>query len=128
MGFEQEPYEDKSLKAIEKSFSPEFRNRLTGVIRFNPLAMEIVEQIVEKMVTELEQRLQVKGISLRLDPSARSYLAHKGFDTQFGARPIRRLIEAEISHPLSNEILFGKLAKGGEVVIRSKDDELIFAY
>jgi ATP-dependent Clp protease ATP-binding subunit ClpA len=128
VGFGKSPYEDKSIKAIEKAFSPEFRNRLTGTIQFNSLPTEVIEQIVEKMITELEERLKSKNITLTLDPSARTYIAEKGFDPQFGARPIRRLIETEISHPLSSEILFGKLADGGEVVIRSEDDKLIFDY
>lgn len=128
VGFAKSPYEDKSQKAIEKAFSPEFRNRLTDTIQFNPLPMEVIEQIVEKMISELEERLKSKNITITLEESARKYIAEKGFDEQFGARPIRRLIENEISHPLSSEILFGKLATGGEVVIRSKEDRLIFDY
>ncbi|MBI2340236.1 MAG: ATP-dependent Clp protease ATP-binding subunit ClpA [Deltaproteobacteria bacterium] len=128
IGFEKEEYEDKSLKAIEKAFNPEFRNRLTAIVRFNALDMTIAEQIVEKMVSELEERLKGKGVTLTLEPSARKYLAEKGFDAKFGARPIRRLIETEISHVLSSEILFGKLSKGGNVVVRSEEGKLKFDF
>jgi len=126
LGFEKTEYEDYSDKAIEKAFSPEFRNRLSGMVRFNPLPSDVIEQIVEKMVAELEERLQVQNVSLVLEPSARTYLAQEGFDPKFGARPIRRLIEKEIAQALSNEILFGKLSSGGEVVIHCRDEALDF--
>ncbi len=128
VGFGKAEYEDKSKKAIEKAFTPEFRNRLTGIVQFDSLPTEVIEQIVEKMVAELEDRLKAKGITLTLDPSARAYIAKKGFDPQFGARPIRRLIETEISHALSSEILFGQLGDGGDVIIRCKKDKLAFDY
>lgn len=128
IGFEKKEYEDKSLKAIEKGFSPEFRNRLTGIVRFNPLESSIVEQIVSKMVAELEQRLKERGIVIHLEPSARAWLAEKGFDSQFGARPIRRLIESEIAKPLSTEILFGKLQGGGSVDVDLVDGKIVFKF
>lgn len=126
IGFEQAPYQDRSLKAIEKLFSPEFRNRLTDIVSFNALTIPIVEQIVDKLIAQLESRLKVKNVSLVLDDSARTYLAQKGFDPQMGARPIRRLIESKISQPLSQEILFGRLAGGGQVQITAKKDQLEF--
>ena len=129
IGFEQKStYQDRSAKAVDKQFSPEFRNRLTSVVQFNSLPTSVTEQIVEKMVNELEARLKAQNISLVLEPAARRYLAQKGFDEQYGARPIRRLIEAEISHALSDEILFGKLAKGGQVVIDIEGDKLKFSF
>jgi ATP-dependent Clp protease ATP-binding subunit ClpA len=128
VGFGQKEYEDRSLKAVEKAFSPEFRNRLTAIIQFQPLDLKIAEQIVVKMVSQLEERLKAKGINLVLEDSARKYLAEKGFDPKFGARPLRRLIETEISHVLSSEILFGKLAKGGKVVIKEGEGKLGFEY
>ncbi len=129
IGFEKSPYQDKSLKAVEKTFSPEFRNRLTSIVSFNALTTPIVEQIVDKMIAQLEARLQSKQVSLSLDPAARTYLAQKGFDPQMGARPIRRLIETEISQPLSQEILFGKLTnQGGQVTIQCKNNTLNFIY
>ncbi len=129
IGFEQESsFEDASAKALERMFSPEFRNRLTAVVRFRSLGTAIAEQIVEKMVSELEERLSSKRISLVLEASARCYLAEKGYDERYGARPVRRLIEKEISHALSDEILFGRLAKGGRVVISVSDDRLSFDF
>ncbi len=128
IGFEKRAYEDKSLKAIEKQFSPEFRNRLTSVVQFKALTLEIAESIVVKMIGELEARLKMKQISLTLDSAARRYLAEKGFDAQYGARPMRRLIENEISHVLSSEILFGKLEKGGQVLVTVQDGKLKFEY
>jgi ATP-dependent Clp protease ATP-binding subunit ClpA len=129
IGFEQEAtHRERSGKAIERAFSPEFRNRLTAVVHFKPLGMEIVEQIAEKMVTELEARLKAQNITLVLAPEARRYLAERGFDPAYGARPIRRLIEQEISHALSDEILFGRLAKGGQVTIGLRDGRLTFAF
>jgi len=129
IGFEQKAsYQDRSAKAVEQAFSPEFRNRLTSIVQFNSLPLEVAEQIVEKMVSELEERLKAQGISLVLEPAARRYLAEKGFDAKYGARPIRRLIETEISHALSEEILFGRLAKGGQVTIDREGDRLGFSY
>jgi ATP-dependent Clp protease ATP-binding subunit ClpA len=129
IGFEQTAkFEDRSHKAIERAFSPEFRNRLTATVQFAGLDMPIVEQVVEKMVQELESRLKKQNITLVLEPAARRWIAEKGYDPAFGARPIRRLIEQEISHKLSDEILFGKLAKGGQVVIGAADGKLTFTY
>jgi ATP-dependent Clp protease ATP-binding subunit ClpA len=129
MGFEQKAdFSGKSDKAVEKAFAPEFRNRLTAIVQFRSLGSEIAEQIVEKMVAELETRLKARGVHLTLDPSARTWLAKKGYDAKYGARPMRRLIETEISHKLSHEILFGRLAKGGDVVIKGSDSGLVFEY
>ena len=129
IGFEQKAnYSDKSDKAIEKAFAPEFRNRLTSVVQFRSLGSEIAEQIVEKMVAELENRLKARGVNLTLDPTARSWIAVKGYDAKFGARPMRRLIESEISHKLSHEILFGRLAKGGHVRIKAGEEGLVFEF
>ena len=88
----------------------------------------MVERVVEKMIAELEARLKAQNITLVLEPAARRYLASKGFDDRYGARPIRRLIETEISHALSDEILFGRLAKGGQITIGARKDKLTFKY
>ncbi len=129
IGFEQKSdFAGKSEKAVEKAFTPEFRNRLTAIVQFRALGSEIAEQIVEKMVAELETRLKARGVHLTLDATARAWLARKGYDPKFGARPMKRLIEAQISHKLSHEILFGKLAKGGDVTIKATGDGLVFEY
>jgi len=126
VGFGKKDFEDRSLKAIEKQFSPEFRNRLTSIITFLPLSPAVTEEIVRKMVRQLGERLAAKQVKIELEESACKYLASKGFDAHFGARPLRRVIENEISKPLSREILFGKLQKGGEVKISAKNDVLSF--
>ncbi|HYC01213.1 MAG TPA: ATP-dependent Clp protease ATP-binding subunit ClpA [Candidatus Limnocylindrales bacterium] len=129
IGFESKAdFTGKSSKAIETAFNPEFRNRLTAIVQFRALGMDIAEQIVEKMVAELEARLKPRGIDLVLDPSARAWLARKGYDEKFGARPMRRLIENEISHKLSHEILFGRLARGGSVTIKGGESGLAFEF
>ena len=115
-------------KALHNLFSPEFRNRLDAVITFNPLEKEEIEKIVEKMVGELELQLQEKKVSISLSAKARSFLATKGYDPNFGARPLRRMIMKEIGDVLTEEILFGKLSKGGEVLIDVSDKKLAFSY
>jgi ATP-dependent Clp protease ATP-binding subunit ClpA len=101
---------------------------LTATVQFNPLPLEVAEQIVEKMISELETRLRAKNVTVTLDPSARRYLAEKGFDERYGARPLRRVIETEISQPLSQALLFGPLVKGGQVTIVARDGKLDFEY
>ncbi|WP_442915956.1 ATP-dependent Clp protease ATP-binding subunit ClpA [Leptospira sp. GIMC2001] len=117
LGFGERVDDDRDMKALERMFSPEFRNRLTSIIRFNSLQMEQVEKIVEKIITELEVKLKPKKVSIELTSTARSYLANKGFDPDLGARPIARFIDIEIGKKLSKEILFGKLVNGGKVKI-----------
>ncbi len=128
VGFAQNAYEDKSSEAINRYFSPEFRNRLNAIIQFNPLEIEVVEKIVDKMVNELEERLQSKKVSIDLTPAARTYLAKKGYDPQLGARPVQRLIDKEVAERLSKEILFGQLAQGGSAKISVKGKELSFEF
>ena len=118
----------RDQKAIHNLFSPEFRNRLDGIISFNALDMEIIERIVDKMVAELEMQLKDKKVAIQLTEKARSWLAAKGFDPDYGARPLRRLISKEIGDALTEEILFGRLASGGRVQIDAKDKKLTFAY
>ena len=108
---------DKGKKAIEKLFSPEFRNRLDEMVTFNPLSIEIVEQIVDKFFREIQSQVEAKKVTARLAPAARNWLARNGFSPEYGARPLARLMQIEIKDSLSNEILFGRLASGGEVTI-----------
>ena len=127
VGFGKEEFEDKSAQAIERYFSPEFRNRLTATLHFNSLSKEVVEKIVDKMIGQLADRLKAKKIMIELTPQARKFIAKKGYDKQLGARPIQRLIEEEITKKLSQEILFGDLSTGsGNVKIVVKDGELGF--
>lgn len=121
--------ESKSMKAIEQLFSPEFRNRLDGIVNFAPLDVAIMEMIVDKFLTELNQQLAGKKVSIGLSPAARTWLAQKGYDPRYGARPLGRLIQIEIKDVLSDEILFGKLEKGGGVLVDIDENEkMSFTY
>ncbi|HEY2149697.1 MAG TPA: ATP-dependent Clp protease ATP-binding subunit ClpA [Vicinamibacterales bacterium] len=119
---------NKSKTAIEKVFSPEFRNRLDAIVTFRPLNASVMEEIVEKFVLQLEQQLAERHVAITLAPEARSWLAVKGFDPIFGARPLARVIQKEVRDPLTDEILFGTLEHGGTVTIGLADDKLTFAY
>jgi len=114
------------LKAIEKMFSPEFRNRLTRVVQFNALPREVMEQIVDKFIVELGDQLGERNVTISLDLAARAWLAVKGYDELFGARPLGRLIQETIRQPLADELLFGKLEKGGHVSVGEVDGKLTF--
>ncbi len=130
IGF-QSPSQDshhKSLKAIEQAFTPEFRNRLDAVVTFNPLPMAVIEQVVDKFLKQLEIQLGARKVRLTITPDAKRWLATHGYDSKFGARPLARLIEQEIETPLADELLFGRLEKGGEVHIDCHNDALHFAY
>ncbi len=108
---------DKGLKAVESLFSPEFRNRLDGIVAFNGLTIEIMERIVDKFVAELEAQLEEKRVRLSLTAHARLWLAENGYDPAFGARPLARLIQTEVKDVLADEILFGRLKQGGLVEV-----------
>ena len=105
------------MKAVENLFSPEFRNRLDGIIPFNGLSIGIMERIVGKFLNEVEEQLAEKNIRFELSPGARRWLAESGYDSSFGARPLARFIQSEIKDILADEILFGRLLKGGRVKI-----------
>jgi ATP-dependent Clp protease ATP-binding subunit ClpA len=130
IGFGDKKYdtEDKGRKAVEKFFSPEFRNRLDGIIHFNPLTEEIMKMVVDKFMKELREQLVAKKISISLSSEARTWLAQNGHEPRFGARPLTRLIQTEIKDILSDEILFGSLESGGDVFIDLENDELTFEY
>jgi ATP-dependent Clp protease ATP-binding subunit ClpA len=114
--------EKGDLEAVKNAFSPEFRNRLDGVIYFQSLPRDVVLSIVDKFTSEVAQKLASKKITIVIDESARNYLADRGFDPAFGARPLARIIQNEIARPLADEVLFGKLAKGGTVKITVSDE------
>ncbi len=120
--------QSKSKDAVTKLFSPEFRNRLDDIISFNPLSPAIMQMIVKKMIRELGSQLREKKVQIRISEDAVGWLAGKGYDPGFGARPLMRLIQAEIKDVLSEEILFGKLKPGGSVHIDITDNELCFDY
>jgi len=118
----------RGRQALERFFTPEFRNRLDGIVSFKPLTPEVMETIVDKFVLELEAQLRERKVAIELEPSARTHLAKKGFDPIFGARPLSRLVQTELRNPLTDEILFGQLEHGGTVSIGFDGDKLTFAY
>jgi ATP-dependent Clp protease ATP-binding subunit ClpA len=126
IGFTPQDHTTDSMKVIERSFSPEFRNRLDAVIQFKPLTIETIGQVVDKFLFELETQLAEKRVSIALEPEAREWLAEHGFDPKMGARPMSRVIQESIKKPLAEEILFGKLSEGGMVRIGVEDGELAF--
>ena len=117
----------KGQKAIEKAFTPEFRNRLDAIVHFNPLPIEIIEQVVDKFLLQIEKQLADRQGTLKLSPEARRWIAEHGYDPKFGARPLARLIQQEIETPLADEILFGKLENGGTAEITLDGDKLAIA-
>ncbi|MDO6568135.1 ATP-dependent Clp protease ATP-binding subunit ClpA [Alteromonas sp. 1_MG-2023] len=128
IGFKQQDHSHDALSEINKVFTPEFRNRLDGIIWFNHLDAEVILQVVDKFIIELQAQLDVKGVSLEVTPAARAYLAEKGYDKSMGARPMSRLIKEEVKKELANELLFGELTKGGDVKVDLNDDKLEFEY
>jgi ATP-dependent Clp protease ATP-binding subunit ClpA len=113
---------------IERMFSPEFRNRLSATIEFAPLSPEVIAQVVEKFLDELRGRLTINKVTLEVSEAAKKWLGERGYDHRFGARPLGRLIENEIARVLADEVLFGKLTKGGKVAVDLADDKLAFSY
>jgi ATP-dependent Clp protease ATP-binding subunit ClpA len=118
----------KGKKAVEQMFSPEFRNRLDDVIGFNALSPEIMERVVDKFMKELNSQLSVKKVRLVYTAAVRGWLAKKGHDPRYGARPLARVIQTEIKNGLSDAILFGSLQKGGEVALDLADDKITFRF
>ncbi len=120
--------ESHGLKAVEKTFSPEFRNRLDAIVQFNHLSQQIMELIVDKDMAQIKNLLKEKNIEIIYSKKVRAFLAEKGYDPKFGARPLQRYIQTEIKDKLSDEILFGKLSKGGKVSIGFRNKKLTFNY
>jgi ATP-dependent Clp protease ATP-binding subunit ClpA len=116
----------KGQKAIERFFSPEFRNRLDGTILFHALTVEIMEQIVDKFIIELNDQMAGKKIYINISDAVRNWLAREGYDPNYGARPLARVIQKKIKDRLADEILFGKLVKGGVVFVDRQNEELTF--
>ncbi|EHR42003.1 MULTISPECIES: ATP-dependent Clp protease ATP-binding subunit ClpA [Alishewanella] len=128
IGFKQQDHSHDALSEINKTFSPEFRNRLDGIIWFQHLDQEIILQIVDKFICELQVQLDKKQVSLELSSEARHWLAAKGYDQAMGARPMARVIQEQLKKPLANEILFGVLTEGGDVRVELVADKLEFHY
>jgi ATP-dependent Clp protease ATP-binding subunit ClpA len=124
IGFGRDRREGEDTAAIERIFTPEFRNRLDAVIPFAPLPKEVIVQVVEKFVLQLEAQLMDRNVQIDLSPAAAEWLANKGYDDKMGARALARVIQESIKKPLAEELLFGKLMKGGVVKVKVKDDKI----
>ncbi len=128
LGFGRETREGEDTAAIEKTFTPEFRNRLDAVISFGALPKPVILQVVEKFVLQLEAQLLDRNVHIDLTPKAAEWLADKGYDAKMGARPLGRVIQEHIKKPLAEELLFGKLVKGGLVKVGVKNGKLDLKY
>ena len=128
IGFNSIRSSDDSSDAINKLFSPEFRNRIDSIIHFNHLSKKIVLSIVDKFIIEIEAQLEDKGVSLSIDKDAKEYLADEGYDEVYGARELGRVIQEKVKKPMAEELIFGKLAKGGHVEISLEDKKISFNF
>ena len=124
IGFGRDRRDGEDTAAIERTFTPEFRNRLDAVISFAPLGKDVILQVVEKFVLQLEAQLMDRNVHIELTPKAAEWLADKGYDDKMGARPLGRVIQEHIKKPLAEELLFGKLAKGGLVKVGIKEGNI----
>src|SRR5262249_24505579 len=120
--------EGKARTAIERVFSPEFRNRLDAIVTFHSLSLDAMETIVEKFILQLEGQLAERHVAITLRPEARAWLATKGYDPKFGARPLARVIQKEVRDRFTDEILFGSLENGGTATIGVADEHLSFSF
>ncbi|WP_370657365.1 hypothetical protein [Deinococcus sp. KNUC1210] len=119
LGFGRTGREGQMLEAVTRTFSPEFRNRLDGVLVFRALDERVMAQVVDKFVAQLAAQLLERGVTLSVSAAARAKLAELGYDPAMGARPLARVIERELSRPLADLLLFGRLKNGGEVSVDS---------
>ncbi|MEK6805649.1 MAG: ATP-dependent Clp protease ATP-binding subunit ClpA [Pseudomonadota bacterium] len=124
IGFSEQDNSTDALEAIRKGFSPEFRNRLDAIVPFEPLTPPVIARVVDKFIVQLEEQLMAKHVHLTVDTDARAWLGEHGYDIKMGARPMARVIQENIKRPLAEELLFGKLAHGGEVTVSVKDGKL----
>ena len=128
IGFESGERMGDDEEAIKRMFSPEFRNRLDAVIGFNSLPSKVMAKVVDKFIMQLEDQLADRGVEIELSEAARAWLAKKGHDPAFGARPLARVIQEHVKKPLADELLFGKISRGGRVAVHVKAGELSFSF
>jgi len=126
MGFTEQNHTLDDTQEIQKLFTPEFRNRLDSIVRFNALSPDVIAKVVDKELLEVERQLLDKHVELVVDKDARGWIAKRGYDPSMGARPLARLIQEQIKRGLADELLFGKLKKGGKVLVQVRNDELEF--
>ncbi|GLP97849.1 ATP-dependent Clp protease ATP-binding subunit ClpA [Paraferrimonas sedimenticola] len=128
IGFQQQDHSHDALSEINRVFSPEFRNRLDGIVWFNHLDMTVIAKVVDKFLVELQAQLDDKRVTLHVCDEARTWLAEKGYDKSMGARPMSRIVMENLKKPLANEILFGELTQGGDVNVGVDDEGLTLEY
>jgi ATP-dependent Clp protease ATP-binding subunit ClpA len=124
IGFGRDKREGEDTAAIERIFTPEFRNRLDAIISFQALPKEVIMQVVEKFVLQLEAQLLDRNVHIELSPEAAAWLGEMGYDDKMGARPLGRVIQEHIKKPLAEELLFGRLTKGGIVKVGLRDGRI----
>jgi len=125
IGFVAQDNASDGMEAIRRLFSPEFRNRLDAIVQFDPLDERTIQRVVDKLIVEVETQLEQKGVALHLDDAAREWIARRGYDPKMGARPMARVIQEHIKRPLAEELLFGRLEKGGHAFVSvGPDDQL----
>ncbi|MDY7218913.1 ATP-dependent Clp protease ATP-binding subunit ClpA [Denitrificimonas sp. JX-1] len=128
IGFSKQDHSTDAMETLKKTFSPEFRNRLDGIIQFSRLSPKTLESVVDKFLTELQAQLEDKRVELDVTPAARGWLAEHGYDIDMGARPMARLIEEQIKRPLAEHILFGELSdNGGVAKVSVKNNQLVLS-
>jgi len=123
IGFTQQDHSSDGMSVIQKSFAPEFRNRLDAIIQFASLDITSIKRVVDKLIVELEAKLGSNNVTIELDDAARDWIAERGYDETMGARPMARVIQEHIKRPLADELLFGSLAEGGHVRVTVGDDD-----
>ncbi|MEE1556232.1 MAG: AAA family ATPase, partial [Alphaproteobacteria bacterium] len=128
IGFGRENRVGADEEAVDRLFTPEFRNRLDATISFSALPPEVISKVVDKFIGELEDQLSERKVAINLSTAARDWLADEGYDQLYGARPLGRIIQEKVKKPLADELLFGKLAKGGQVSIDVAEDKLTFEF
>jgi len=128
MGFQTQNHRTDAMSVIKKTFSPEFRNRLDATVEFLPLNFETIVNVVDKFIIELEAQLEAKNVTLEVSEKAKHWLAENGYDPLMGARPMARLIQEKIKKPAAEELLFGKLEKGGHIIVDESNGELVLQY
>jgi ATP-dependent Clp protease ATP-binding subunit ClpA len=126
IGFAHQDHSSDAMEIIKKLFTPEFRNRLDSIVQFNALDSAVMGKVVDKFIFELEAQLQEQHVTLEVDEAARLWLAEHGHDEKMGARPMARIIQQHIKKPLAEELLFGRLAHGGHLIVHLEDGELAF--
>ena len=126
IGFGRSKVEGEEEAALKRLFTPEFRNRLDAIVAFKPLSQDVIRQVVQKFVLQLEAQLADRNITIETSDAAADWLAKNGFDELYGARPLARVIQEQIKKPLADDILFGKLVRGGHVKVDLKDGKIVF--